>query len=91
MSHPPCGLNPTPPPSPPLAPRPPAAATPSRIVWQASAFEQLGHVPWGDLGETGCIALPYLPDGRRRAVSALGIGVHVARLPAGVQDQAATL
>ncbi|KAL4439975.1 hypothetical protein ABPG75_002976 [Micractinium tetrahymenae] len=26
------------------------AATPARIIWQGSAFEQLGTVPWGDLG-----------------------------------------
>ncbi|KAL4420287.1 hypothetical protein ABPG77_005627 [Micractinium sp. CCAP 211/92] len=26
------------------------AATPARIIWQGSAFEQLGSVPWGDLG-----------------------------------------
>lgn len=32
------------------APTPAAAATPSRIVWQCSAFEQLGIVPWNDIG-----------------------------------------
>ena len=29
---------------------PTAAAPPSRLIWQASALEQLGRVPWGDLG-----------------------------------------
>lgn len=38
-------------PTPPLChPAAPAAATPSRLIWQASALEQLGSVPWGDLG-----------------------------------------
>lgn len=35
----------------------PAGACPARIVWQGSALEQLGTLPWGDIGRVPCLLL----------------------------------
>ncbi len=49
---------------------PHAAATPARIIWQCSAFEQLGSVPWGDLGEL--MLGPHEAGPGRQLLAALG-------------------